>query len=81
MATGEFELSPIAMTVYVIIVLIIIWPLAFKLIKKLLPAKAAAAVEAVSEEPALQIAEHHHVDVPTQTDEVPSQTENKEKPK
>jgi putative tricarboxylic transport membrane protein len=60
--TGQFELSPIAITVYVIIVLIIIWPLVFKLIKKLLPAKAAAAVEAVSEEPALQVAEHHHVD-------------------
>jgi putative tricarboxylic transport membrane protein len=60
--TGQFELSPIAITVYVIIALIVAWPLVFKLVKRLLPAKAAAAVEAVSEEPALQIAEHHHVD-------------------
>ena len=60
--TGEFELSAIAITVYVIIILIVAWPLIFKLVKRLLPAKAAAAVEAVSEEPALQVAEHHRVD-------------------
>jgi hypothetical protein len=29
-----------------------------------LPAKAAAVVEAVAEEPALSAAEHHHIDVP-----------------
>ncbi|MFL6047346.1 MAG: tripartite tricarboxylate transporter permease [Propionibacteriaceae bacterium] len=63
-ATGEFQLSPIAITVYVIIVVILIWPWLFKAIRRVLPAKAAAAVEAVSEEPALLVAEHHHVDVP-----------------
>jgi putative tricarboxylic transport membrane protein len=63
-ATGQFELSPIAITVYAIIVVIMIWPWLFKAIRRLLPAKAAAAVEAVSEEPALLVAEHHHIDVP-----------------
>jgi hypothetical protein len=29
-----------------------------------LPAKAAAAVEAVSDEPALSVAEHRHIEVP-----------------
>jgi putative tricarboxylic transport membrane protein len=63
-ATGEFQLSPIAITVYVIVVVILIWPWLFKAIRRVLPAKAAAAVEAVSEEPALFVAEHHHMDVP-----------------
>ncbi len=60
--TGEFELSPIAITVYVIIVLILAWPLIFKAIRRILPAKAAAVVEAVSDEPALAVAEHHYVE-------------------
>jgi putative tricarboxylic transport membrane protein len=63
-ATGEFELSPIAITAYAIIILILIWPWLFKAIRRVLPAKAAAAVEAVAEEPALSVAEHHHIDVP-----------------
>ena len=63
-ATGEFELSPIAITAYAIIVLILIWPWLFKAIRRVLPAKAAAVVEAVAEEPALSVAEHHHIDVP-----------------
>ena len=63
-ATGEFELSPIAITAYSIIVLILIWPWLFKAIRRVLPAKAAAAVEAVSEEPALSVAEHRHIEVP-----------------
>jgi putative tricarboxylic transport membrane protein len=63
-ATGEFELSPIAITAYAIIVLILIWPWLFKAIRRVLPAKAAAAVEAVSEEPALSVAEHRHIEVP-----------------
>jgi putative tricarboxylic transport membrane protein len=60
--TGEFELSPIAITVYVIIVLILAWPLIFKAIRRILPAKAAAVVEVVSDEPALAVAEHHYVE-------------------
>jgi putative tricarboxylic transport membrane protein len=60
--TGEFELSPIAITVYVIIVLILAWPLIFKAIRRILPAKAAAVVEAVSDDPALAVAEHHYVE-------------------
>jgi putative tricarboxylic transport membrane protein len=63
-ATGQFELSPIAITAYAIIVLILIWPWLFKAIRRILPAKAAAAVEAVAEEPALSVAEHRHIDVP-----------------
>jgi putative tricarboxylic transport membrane protein len=63
-ATGEFQVSPIAITIYVIIVVILLWPWLFKAIRRVLPAKAAAAVEAVSEEPAFLVAEHHHTDVP-----------------
>jgi putative tricarboxylic transport membrane protein len=70
-ATGEFQLSPIAITVYVIIVVILIWPWLFKAIRRVLPAKAAAAVEAVSEEPALMVAEHHHFEVPDETSTQP----------
>jgi putative tricarboxylic transport membrane protein len=79
-ATGEFQLSALAIVVYVIIVLILLWPLIFKAIRKVLPAKAAAVVDEISEEPALAVAEHHHVEV-TQTDEGPSRTESKESPK
>jgi putative tricarboxylic transport membrane protein len=63
-ATGQFELSPIAITAYAIIVVIMIWPWLFKAIRRALPAKAAAAVEAVSEEPALSVAEHRHIQLP-----------------
>jgi putative tricarboxylic transport membrane protein len=63
-ATGEFELSGIAITAYAIIVVIMIWPWLFRAIRRALPAKAAAAVEAVSEEPALSVAEHRHIEVP-----------------
>jgi putative tricarboxylic transport membrane protein len=79
-ATGEFQLSALAIVVYVIIVLILFWPLLFKAIRKVLPAKAAAVVDEISEEPALAVAEHHHVEI-TQTDEGPSRTEDKESPK
>jgi putative tricarboxylic transport membrane protein len=63
-ATGEFELSPIAITAYAIIVLILIWPWLFKAIRRVLPAKAAAVVDAVAEEPALSVAEHHQIEAP-----------------
>jgi putative tricarboxylic transport membrane protein len=79
-ATGEFQFSALAIVVYAIIVLILLWPLLFKAIRKVLPAKAAAVVDEISEEPALAVAEHHHVEV-TQTDQGPSPTENKEIPK
>ena len=79
-ATGEFELSAIAITCYAIIVLILIWPWLFKAIRRVLPAKAAAAVEAVAEEPALSVAEHHHIDVPdaATTTTHPDSTETRE---
>jgi putative tricarboxylic transport membrane protein len=63
-ATGEFELSPIAITAYAIIVLILIWPWLFKAIRRVLPAKAVAVVDAVAEEPALSVAEHHQIEAP-----------------
>jgi putative tricarboxylic transport membrane protein len=76
-ATGQFELSPIAITAYAIIVVIMIWPWLFKAIRRVLPAKAAAAVEAVSEEPALMVAEHHHIEVP-ETATTSTQPDSKE---
>ena len=79
-STGEFELSPIAITVYVIIVLILAWPLVFRAIRKALPAKAAAVVEELRQEPALTVAEHHHVDAP-QAHQEPSSPDSKETPK
>jgi putative tricarboxylic transport membrane protein len=79
-ATGEFQLSAVAIVVYAIIVLILLWPLIFKAIRKVLPAKAAAVVDEISEEPALAVAEHHHVEI-TQTDQGPSPTVNKETPR
>ena len=42
--------SAIAVVVYVIIFIILLWPVLFWLIKKLLPARAEAAVEHLSEE-------------------------------
>ena len=79
-ATGEFQLSALAIVVYVIIVVVLLWPLIFKAIRKVLPAKAAAVVDEISEEPALAVAEHHHVEV-TQTHAAPSRTEDEEPPK
>ena len=79
-ATGEFQLSALAIVVYVIIVIVLLWPLIFKAIRKVLPAKAAAVVDEISEEPALAVAEHHHVEV-TQTDEAPSRSEDEEPPR
>ena len=59
---------------------ILVWPLLFKAIRKVLPAKAAAVVDEISEEPALAVAEHHHVEI-TQPDEGPARTEDQESPK
>ena len=49
-ATGQFVVSAIAVVVYVIILIILLWPLLFRVIEKLLPARAGAAVEHLSEE-------------------------------
>ncbi|HYI57685.1 MAG TPA: tripartite tricarboxylate transporter permease, partial [Microlunatus sp.] len=56
-ATGQFVVSAIAVVVYVIIAIILLWPLLFRLIKQVLPARAGAAVEHLSEEL------HHDLDV------------------
>jgi putative tricarboxylic transport membrane protein len=49
-STGQFQLSPIAVTVYLIILIVLAWPLLFALIRKALPAKAQEALEVVHEE-------------------------------
>jgi putative tricarboxylic transport membrane protein len=49
-STGQFQLSPIALTVYLIILIVLIWPLLFALIRRALPAKAQEALEVVHEE-------------------------------
>jgi putative tricarboxylic transport membrane protein len=49
-ATGQFEVSAIAVVVYLIVVIILLFPVLFWVIKKLLPARAGAAVEHLSEE-------------------------------
>jgi putative tricarboxylic transport membrane protein len=49
-ATGEFRLSSVAIVVYVIIALVLLWPLIFKLLRNLLPAKAESAIEDIAHE-------------------------------
>ena len=49
-ATGQFVISALAVVVYLIILIVLIWPLLFKLIRRVLPAKAGAAVDHLSEE-------------------------------
>jgi putative tricarboxylic transport membrane protein len=41
-ATGQFALSPLACTVYVIIVIVLVWPLIYPLVEHRLPRRAAA---------------------------------------
>jgi hypothetical protein len=40
----------VAIVVYVIIALVLLWPLIFKLLRKLLPAKAESAIEDIAHE-------------------------------
>ncbi|HEV2927957.1 MAG TPA: tripartite tricarboxylate transporter permease, partial [Propionibacteriaceae bacterium] len=54
-ATGQFQLSAVAVVVYLIIVLILIWPLVFKLVRKLLPPKTAATVDELSHDVEAQV--------------------------
>jgi putative tricarboxylic transport membrane protein len=56
-ATGQFVVSPLVVTVYAIIAIVLLWPLLFKLIRKLLPPKAETAVEHFSSEL------HHDLDL------------------
>jgi flagellar biosynthesis/type III secretory pathway M-ring protein FliF/YscJ len=49
-ATGRYELSALAIVVYVIIVLVLLWPLVFALIRRILPARAREVVEEISHE-------------------------------
>ncbi|MCW2810467.1 MAG: tripartite tricarboxylate transporter TctA [Friedmanniella sp.] len=44
-ATGGYELSAIALTVYVLIALVLLWPVIFALVRRRLPATVAAVVE------------------------------------
>ena len=62
-ATGVFTVSAIAVVVYAIIALVLLWPLVFALIRKVLPPKATAAVEAIEHEAEpLPYGHHHHAD-------------------
>jgi hypothetical protein len=54
-ATGEFRYSAVAITVYVIIVLVLLWPLIFALVRKLLPPKAAHVVEELAHDAEAQV--------------------------
>jgi hypothetical protein len=49
-ATGQFVVSGIAVVVYAIILIVLFWPLLFKLIKRLLPARAESVVEHLADE-------------------------------
>ena len=50
LSMSAFAVSALAVSVYAIILIILLWPLLFRLIRKLLPAKAETAVEHLSEE-------------------------------
>ncbi|SEP80474.1 tripartite tricarboxylate transporter permease [Microlunatus flavus] len=49
-ATGEFVLSAIAITAYAIIVVVLLWPLIFALVRRVLPTRVEAAVGRLEEE-------------------------------
>ena len=49
-ATGQFVVSAIAVVVYIIILIVLLWPLLFALITRILPARAGAAVEHLTDE-------------------------------
>jgi putative tricarboxylic transport membrane protein len=54
-ATGQFQLSAVAVVVYLIILLVLLWPLVFRLVRKLLPPKAAKVVEEISHDVGAQV--------------------------
>lgn len=61
-ATGQFQFSALAIVVYLIIALILLWPLVFRLVRTLLPPSTAEIVEEISHE-----AEAHVHDPETHT--------------
>ena len=63
--TGRYDLSALAIVVYVIIVLVLLWPLVFAIIRRVLPARAREVVEEISHEA------HPHAD---ESDILPAQS-------
>jgi putative tricarboxylic transport membrane protein len=49
-ATGAFVVSALAVVVYVIVLIVLLWPLLFRLIRWVLPARAESAVEHLTDE-------------------------------
>ena len=49
-ATGAYRLSAVAIVVYVIIALVLLWPLIFRLVRRLLPARTVARVDELTHE-------------------------------
>jgi putative tricarboxylic transport membrane protein len=54
-ATGEFQVSAVAVVVYLIIALVLLWPLIFALVRKLLPPKTAETVEELAHDVEAQV--------------------------
>jgi putative tricarboxylic transport membrane protein len=53
--TGAFKLSPVAIAAYLIILLVLLWPLIFKGLRRLLPARTAAAVDHLAHDAEAQV--------------------------
>lgn len=64
--SGQFHLSVIAVCVYLVILIVLLWPPLFALLRRLMPAKAEAAVEHLSEEM------HQDLDLPDHREHNPS---------
>jgi len=54
-ATGVYQVSAIAVVVYLIIALVLLWPLIFALIKRVLPPKVAVALDHVHTDAEAQV--------------------------
>jgi putative tricarboxylic transport membrane protein len=64
-ATGRFELSAVAMVVYLIILIVLLWPLLFALVRRVLPARAREVIDEVSHEAHPESIEPAPVESPT----------------
>jgi putative tricarboxylic transport membrane protein len=73
-ATGRFELSALAIVVYLIILIVLLWPLLFALVRRVLPARAREVIDEVSHEAHPESIEPAPVESPTRSgtdDEAP----------
>jgi putative tricarboxylic transport membrane protein len=64
-ATGRFELSAVAIVVYLIILIVLLWPLLFALVRRVLPARAREVIDEVSHEAHPESIEPAPVESPT----------------